>query len=253
MMTIPPEVPPIPPGWLVHPLAAGITAMVVEKPPPLTPALIAEIEAHWLAAQAASGGALFNGTVFSVDMITGACLSGHMTEYRRVLAQFRDPGLFDILKLRPLAVCGVLVSPDGVVLGRRHGGAVYQSGMWQTPPAGNVDGRAVRPDGEIDFLGQLFAELREEIGLSRDTITATRPLALVEHAQTHVLDLGFELSTRLGAGAIIAAHAGAGNDEYERLRLVAVADLPGFLARVGPEMVPSVPILLHAAGLIGAC
>ena len=252
-MTISPELPPIPPGWQVHPLATGISAAVAGKRPSLSAALAAEIEAHWLAAQAASGGALFNGAVFSVDEITAVCLRGHMTEYRRVLAQFRDPGLFASLRLRPLAVCGVLVSPDGVLLGRRHGGAVYQSGMWQSPPAGNVDGRAVRPDGAVDLLGQLFTELREEIGLTPDAITATRPLALIEHAETHVLDLGFQLSTRFGAAAIAAAHACDGNDEYEILRLVPAADLAGFLARLGPEVVPSVPILLHAAGLIGAC
>ncbi len=248
-----PESPPIPPGWSVHPLAATVTARVSGTHAPLEAGRMADIERHWLAAQAGSGGALFNGAVFSVDDITPTHLRGHMTEYRRVLAQFRDPALFATLRLRPLAVCGVVLSPDGVLFGRRHGGAVYQSGLWQTPPAGNVDGRAVRAGGEVDLAGQLFTELREEIGLGRDAITAFRPLALIEHAETHVLDLGFLLSTRLGAGAIIAAHAGEGNDEYEALRLVQPADLPAFLARMGGEIVPSVPILLHAAGLLGTC
>ncbi len=252
-MASPPELPPIPPGWRVHPLAATVTARVSGTRSPLETALAAEIDQHWLAAQAGCGGALFNGAVFSVDEITPALIHGHMTEYRRVLAQFRDPSLFATLTLRPLAVCGVLLSPDGVLFGRRHHGAVYQSGMWQTPPAGNVDDRVVRPGGEVDLPGQVFTELREEIGLTRDAIVALRPLALIEHAETHVLDLGFLLSARLGAGAIASAHARDGNDEYETLRVVPLADLPAFLARMGPEIVPSVPILLHAAGLLGAC
>jgi hypothetical protein len=242
----------LPPGWRVHAVADDVTVVQTETSRPLSAALAGEIETHWLAAQATCGGALFNGAVFSVDDITPTHLRGHMTEYRRILAQFRDPALFATLRLRPLAVCGVLLSPDGIVFGRRQGNAVYQSGLWQTPPAGNVDGRATRARGRVDLHHQIFAELHEELGLAPDAVRLSRPLALVEHGGSHVLDLGFLLTTDLPFTAIAATHARAGNDEYETLRCIPPAALAAWLARMGPDVVPSVPILLHAAGLIGA-
>lgn len=251
MTILPHELTPAPPGWRIHPLAAEITAMVSGQRAMLAGALTAEIDAHWLAAQAESGGALFNGAVLSVDEITPALLRGHMTEYRRVLAQLRAPALFEALHLRPLAVCGVLLSPDGVVLGRRQRAAIYQSGMWQAPPAGNVDARALRPSGEVDLRCQLLTELREELGLTRDAVHAIRPIALVEHGATHVLDLGFLLTTPLPFTTIAAIHAGEGNEEYDMLRVVPLAALPDFLTRMVAEIVPSVPIFLAAAGLLG--
>lgn len=62
--------------------------------------------------------------------------------------------------------------------------------MWQLPPAGSVDAEAVRPDGSLDLKGQLFRELREGLGLPADWVTELRPLCLMEHPGSHVLDLG---------------------------------------------------------------
>jgi hypothetical protein len=126
-------------GFEVHRLLDSVRVTVVREMPALDASLEAEIDRIWDAAQLqmAAGGAgrLFNGRVFSADIIAEEHIGGHMTEFRRIVAQMHRPALFDVLGVRPLAVCGVLRCAGGVVVGRRHVDAIYQAGMWQLPPA----------------------------------------------------------------------------------------------------------------------
>jgi hypothetical protein len=241
-------------GFVVHELTAVLRVRVTQTMPDLPPALDAEVERLWRAAcervAAGGAGALFNGRVFSADTIAPDLIAGHLTEFRRIVAQMEQPALFEALGIRPLAVCGVLRCADGVVFGRRHAGAVYQAGMWQLPPAGSVDVHAVGEDGVVALGRQLLAELREELGLSPDDVDAPVPLCVVEHPGSHVSDLGMALRSGLGASAIRNAHAARGNGEYPTLRIVAVDELPRFLAEAGDAMVPPAPVFLARAGLL---
>lgn len=238
------------PDWLVHDVDANVRARVVRDAPAIPAALEPEIEALWAAAQARTGSSLFNGRVFSVDAITPGLLSGHFTEFRQVVAQMDRPDLFGILQLRPLAVCGVLWCREGIVFGRRPARAVYQPAMWQLPPAGSVDERARRPDGSLDLRGQLFAELSEELGLSRDSIGECRPLCMVEHPGSHVLDLGFLLRTPLSAEAVLAAHKRRSDGEYPDLEVVAFEDVRTRVNALGDAIVPPAIVFLRGLGLV---
>ena len=237
-------------GWLVHKVVPELRARLVGEIPVLAPALETEIDALWAAAQVRTGGMLFNGGVFSVDAITPNLLSGHVTEFRRVVAQMDQPDLHEVLRVRPLAVCGVVSCHDGVVLGRRPAGAVYQSSMWQLPPAGSVDAGARLPDGWLDLHGQLFRELHEELGLPRESITEFRPLCMVEHPGSHVLDLGFLLRTSLDAAAVLSAHAHIGNGEYKVLEVVPFGKLSARLKELGDAIVPPARVFLHELRLL---
>ncbi len=240
--------------FLLHPITTDVRARTVRAMPPLSPALDATVEALWQQASArmarGRAGRLFNGRVFSADTITPTLITGHLTEFRRVVAQFEQPALFARLCLRPLAVCGVLCCADGVLFGRRHVDAIYQAGMWQLPPAGSVDGSAVRDDGSVDLHHQLHLELQEELGLPPDSVDQPQPLCVVEHPATHVSDLGMALRTALPGDAVLAAHATAGNGEYDPLRVVPLGDLPQFVARCADELVPSARAFLTRAGLL---
>jgi hypothetical protein len=224
--------------------------------PALDAALDATVEVLWRSAcarvAAGGAGALFNGLVFSADAIAPELITGHLTEFRRIVAQMEQPALFEALGVRPLAVCGVLRCADGVVFGRRHGGAIYQAGMWQLPPAGSVDAHAVDTDGEVALARQLLAELREELGLLAAEVDAPLPLCAVEHPDSHVCDLGMALHTALDGAAVRAAHAERGNGEYPTLRIVPLAELPGFIRQAGAAMVPPAPVFLARAGLLDA-
>jgi len=233
------------PAWPVYPAAPTLRARVTRPTPELPSALDAEIERLWQEARRETP-ALFNGRVFSVDRITPDLLEGHWTEYRRVTAQFRAPELRPQLDLRPLAVCGVLHGPGGVVFGRREARAAYQAGYWQLPPAGSVDSGAALPDGGVDLRRQLLTELREELGLNPADIVSVTPLCLVEHSGSGVLDLGCALETRLPADAIRRAHRERGNGEYEALEIVPEAALAAHVAALGEALVWSAhPFLEH--------
>jgi hypothetical protein len=212
--------------------------------PALSTALEAVIDCRWAGAQARMRGRLFNGLVFSADTMTADLVTGHWTEFRRIVAQMDRPDLFAELHVRPLAVNGALHGPDGVAFGQRQAGAVYQPGQWQLAPAGSVDDGAARPGGTVDVLAAVLAELREEFGGRPASARDPRPLAIVEHAGSHVLDLGITLRTALAAGQIRATHAASGNGEYPALEVVAMADLPDFLSREAGNLTPQALVFL---------
>jgi hypothetical protein len=240
-------------GFVVHEVAADITARVTREMPALSAGLEQEVERLWRKAceRVAAGGAgqLFNGRVFSADGITPYLVTGHLTEYRRIVGQMEQPELFDYLRVRPLAVCGVLRCAGGVVIGRRHRGAVYQAGMWQLPPAGSVDAGAVGTGGVVDLRRQLLNELQEELGLGAEAVEGPQPLCIVEHPGSHVSDFGLGLVSRLSAEAVLAAYQTHGNGEYEQVLVIPPVEMPAFLAASGDSLVPPAREFLIRAGI----
>ena len=241
-------------SFLVHLIRPDIEIHVTRAMPALPDALEARIDALWEAAaarvEAGGAGRLFNGQVFSIDTLTPERITGHLTEYRRLIAQSEDHTLFTALGVRSLAVCGVLTCRNGVAIGRRPRAAVYQPGMWQLCPAGSVDAGARRADGTMDHRGQLLTEIREELGLDAEAVGPMTPLCIVEHPGSHVCDLGMAVSTPLSAAAVLEAHRTRGNGEYDPLRVVSIPALPAFLARVHADLVPPAPVFLAHAGLL---
>jgi hypothetical protein len=240
------------PGWSVHEVAPTLCLRVTRGMPRLSAGLEAEIDRRWTIAQTRTGGRLFNGRVFSADTMTPELVSGHWTEYRRIVAQMDQVALHRELDLRPMAVGGVLRGPDGVVFGQRPARAVYQAGMWQLPPAGSIDTGAENPDGTIDFARQILTELAEELGMPARMARIVRPLCIVEHAGSHVCDLGVEIETRLTAGEIAACHAHAPDAEYGELRMVPVAELKDFVTAAGERLTPQARVFLARMGLLAS-
>lgn len=241
-------------SFTVHPVRPDLTVRIVRAMPALSPALDAIIDRIWAAAaarvEAGGAGRLFNGQVFSIDRIEPDLIAGHLTEYRRLVAQAEDHTLFPDLGIRSLAACGVLRCADGIAIGRRPPAAIYQPGMWQLCPAGSVDAGARRDDGTMDYKAQLLTEIREELGLEAAAFGPIVPLCVVEHPGSHVSDLGMSVATDLSGEAVMAAHRTRGNGEYDPLRIVPVPALPAFIQWAGPALVPPAPIFLRAAGVL---
>ncbi len=231
-----------------HPLPPAPLLRIVRSRPMLPAEVDAAVERHWQAA-CARDPTLFNGDVFSADAIGADGIAGHWTEFRRAVAQMREPALFAALGVRPTAVGGVLVGDGFVVLGRRPDNAVYQPGEWQLPPAGSLDPGAARTDGTLDWRGQFLRELREELGLPATSVAELRVLGVVEHDGSHVCDIGIMARLGVDAATVRAAHAG-GNGEYGELALVAPGALAAFLA--GRRVTRQTPVFLQRAGLPGA-
>ncbi len=241
-------------GFVVHELAPQLAVRVTRPMPPLAAEIDARVEYLWreaaLRVEAGGAGRLFNGSVFSADRITPTAITGHMTEFRRIVAQMEAPSLFPALTLRPLAVGGVLRCRDGVAFGRRPPSAVYQPGMWQLPPAGSVDASALGADGTIDLAAQVLTELSEELGLSASSVTVPSPICLVEHPGSHVCDLGMALTTTVAAQVLLDTHRTDGNGEYDPLRVIGFPDIVSFVAEAGDLLVPPARIFLERLRLL---
>jgi hypothetical protein len=99
-------------GFVVHEVASDVVVRVARDMPELPATVDRQVERLWQTAirRVAAGGAgrMFNGREFSADVITPPLVIGHLTEYRRVVAQMEQPGLFAELGVRSFAVCGVL-------------------------------------------------------------------------------------------------------------------------------------------------
>ena len=221
---------------LHHTLELRITGEM----PALAPALDAVVSAHWTRATARTP--LFNGRVFCADFISPGLITGHWTEYRRIVALMADPSLFPAMPVRSVAVCGVLCCPEGLVVGRRQPTSIYQPGQWQLPPAGSVDGAAATGNG-ADWRRALLAELHEELGMPADSVTTMAPLALVQHP-TGVLDLGFRIDTPRSAADILDCHRTGGDGEYDRLRILPRASLVTAIEAEGGRLVPATRVFL---------
>ncbi|WP_431269729.1 hypothetical protein [Dankookia sp. P2] len=230
------------------PVASDIAVELLPGTVDVAAGLEPAIEAAWVAAQVRARGRLFNGRVFSVTGLAAGRIAGRLVEYRLAVAAYADPVLAAALGVRPLAVCGVLRMPDGILFGRRQLGATYEAGLWQTPPAGSVDAGAVR-DGQVDAVGQIRTELAEEIGLDWSRVDDCRAITLVQHAATGVHDLAFLLQTPARFAEVAACHAASGCAEYTELRAVPEPALGAFLCAEGDRMVPAAPLFLRAAGI----
>lgn len=188
---------------------------------------------------------LFNGVIFSADSITPELITGHWTEYRRLVAQLRSPDLHAALGVRSLAVTGLLHGPFGVLLGKRERRAIYHAGWWQLPPAGSVDRGAALADHTIDLRRQLLAEAEQELGLSAEHIGASVAICAVEHARTHVVDVGLAAEMTLPLPQIEARHRLSRDAEYQALTMVSLDDLAAWLEVVAERLVPSTPVFLQ--------
>ncbi|MXP65964.1 hypothetical protein E0493_21690 [Roseomonas sp. M0104] len=237
-------------GWQHAPLDSTLEIHCHDAPPPVPPDLQPLLEAHWQAAQEKAGGRLFDGPVFTLTSVSPARLEGAFVRYKALVAQTREPALFARLGLRALSVCGVLECADGIVLGRRGGGATYQPGMWQLPPAGSVDASA-RQGTRIDARAQILSELEEEVGLSAAEVEAATPFCLVVHPGTHYHDLGIRLRTPLRGEQVLARQEKVTHREYLELRILPHQDLPGFLDGLAGQVVPTTRILLQRLQLLG--
>ena len=233
-----------------HPVDAGLVVTTRTEPVPLNAALERRVEALWRQEQASRTTPLFNGELLSIVSLAPAGIEARVTEYRRFIAQRRDPSLFAELGVRPLAVSGLTRCRDGIVFGRRSMTSTQDAGRWELVPSGGIDARAVRPGGSVDVVDQLLNELREETGCSAAAVTSAEPFLLVEDADLGVVDIGIDLVLDLDATSMLASHRIGASKEYDLLRIVPLSELARFISEAQPPIVEVSLTLLQARGLL---
>ena len=198
--------------------------------------VVDRVEKIWAAEQARAKGDLVNGTIYSLVDFTADRLVVQPCEYRVMLAQRRDESLK--LGIRPLAVTGILLCRDGLVLGRRSDKVATEAGLWEPSPAGGVS--------QPDTLAQLFEELVEELGIRPAAILSVDICGLLEDCSTQVFDLIYMLSTSM-SGAEISHSKLRASDEYDEIKIVPVDEIPSFIN--AQSVIPALNPMLKMAGL----
>ncbi|AQS88327.1 phosphohydrolase [Neoasaia chiangmaiensis NBRC 101099] len=204
--------------WPVVELHPDVSVATLDDSPALDADTAAHVAALWERA-CATRPSLYNGRVFCATEIAPDRIAGRWTEYRLALAQMLDPDLFEVLQLRPLAVNGLMRTPDGIVLGRRAAKAIYQPDLRQSVPAGSIESR--NGDRPVDLAAQLAAEIEEELGLSARDVVIHAPLLTCEHPGTHIVDIGIPFDCALPFATIHDIWQRHGNDEYDALECIA--------------------------------
>jgi hypothetical protein len=224
----------------VTPLGPAITIEIL-APFRAPEALERRIDEIWAAERERRAGALSNGPVYSLDAAIAGRLRIRRAEYRHVIAQRCAPELVDLgLRLRPLAVTGVLFCTDGVALGRRGGQVAADASLWEPAPAGGLS--------QPDPARQIFEELREEVGLEQAQIDACDICGLVEDHRSGVVDIVFRLIASVRTEEIQAAHGTRATNEYSELAVVPRAEISNFLAANENSLLPALRPMLALAG-----
>lgn len=210
--------------------------------------VLARVDEIWRDEARRRGEVLFNGAILSVASFDAETVVAWTGEYRWFLAQRREPELFDMLRMRPLAVSGVLSCEGGVVFGQRTQFVEMDAGLWELVPSGGVP----PPDdvAGVELACQLLTELEEEVLIDRRfVLDAPKALALVEDDESHVIDVAFAMHVGLSASAIIAAfEAQSTKREYASLEIVPNADLRRYRQFRGASLSELSHLLLEASG-----
>ncbi|WP_438278325.1 NUDIX hydrolase [Nitrobacter sp.] len=213
----------------VHLLQSEPRVTLEATAPTIGPDIEARVDEIWQREKELRSHDLHNGRLFSVDYCDARTIVGWMSEYRYFLAQRREPSLHAALKIKPLAVTGILSCPDGVLFGRRSRRSEMDAGCWELVPSGGVDDAAVGSAGQVSLERCILTELEEETGIGASELSArSRVVALVEDPQSHVIDVGIMLATAASAAQIQRRFAALGNREYSELEIVAPAQLRAF-------------------------
>jgi hypothetical protein len=231
-------------------LSHELSIRIVADPNIATPPSVEnEVEQIWAAANAARPTGLFNGPMLSFVALRERTLEAKLTDYRHFLAQKRAPHLYETLQIRPLAVSGLVRHESRIVFGKRAGYTTQDAGRWELVPSGGLTPRALDVDGNISAETQVLQELQEELGLSASFVKTTRPFLLVEDLETHVIDIGLEIT--LAASHADIEHANIQrSDEYAAIEWVEANGVGRFCAPSAHDVIAVSLAFLSAKRLI---
>lgn len=236
--------------YVTHPVPDGLRVVDILPAPAPPEHALAEARNLWEAELAARPG-LFNGRIFSLDSIKGGEARGFMAEYMWYVAQLRAPHLHEHLRVRSLAVSGLVVAGGHVLFGLRKPGLAVEGGLWELAPSGTIHGDLRDKDGSLSWRDVFREELREELGIDAPASEA-RAFALVEDTDTHIWELGVAVELKLDHREVLAAWASLARSEHSEMAAVPLDDVPRFHTLRKAHMVGACGPLLRAYGLIPA-
>jgi len=182
--------------------------------------VLSEVDRIWREARSRPSSHLHNGPIFSVGDVKGSEITGSFTEYKYWFAQLRDPNLFSVLKVRPLAVTGITRVQGSVLIGQRSREVTQDAGCWELMPSGGVDMSCRTEDDSVDIVGMLSQEFTEELGLSFSSISNIVPKGAIEDMRSHVVDILFDLEVTLTLPDALKKISGHLNKEHTEIKFL---------------------------------
>jgi hypothetical protein len=207
-----------------------VKVLLGAPPRDVSPDTLRRVEEIWRAEKNRRGGALFNGPMFSIETAESHRIVGRLADYKLFLAQRRDPRLYETLRVRPLAVTGLLFCEGGVIFGCRASHVEQDAGLRELVPSGGIDGSTRKPDGSIDLVKHALIELSEETGIEAASIRGSpKAFCIVNDADSHVSDVGIILQTGLSKQEVMTAFALLKNREHVFMEVIPVRQLTEFI------------------------
>lgn len=242
--------------YVAHPVPQELRILDDVPAPSPTTAALDEVRAIWESEKLVRPG-LFNGKLFSLDRIESGKAHGFLADYSWYVAQQRRPELFGELRVRSLAVSGLVVAGGHMIFGRRKASLAIEGGLWEPAPSGTIPGGLREPDGSLSWRKVFLDELRGELGLAlgSDLDTAgvprlLRPFALIENTATNIWELGVALELDLDHREVLGAWAATPAPEHNEMAAVPLEDVPRFYAERRADMVGVGGMLLAQYGII---
>lgn len=172
---------------------------------------------------------LFNGSILNVSSYSKERILGQFVEYKHFMAQRRLPALKKQLQLHVLAITGVTVTSQHVLIGKRSKYVSHYPGLYELTPSGGVDADAF-VGHHVDYREQIQRELEEETGYKPQQIEEIQPLYLI--IEESCIDIVAVVKLRISDLAIKATK------EYEELMWIARDKVHQFVDRHHNQMVP---------------
>jgi hypothetical protein len=227
-------------------LDPGLTIRVVEVERRCGPEIERRVDEVWQRLKAERPGELYDGSVATLENASASEIQVGRAPFRYFAAQSADAVVREALDLWCVGVSGVTTAADRLLFGRR-GAVTHYRGQWELLPSGHLPVEGP-PGTRLDPVGHLLDELHEEVGVPRERVMSTVPLALVPDTAIRVSEvfIGLELDhSRVELDALIARPP---NDEYDALVALARDEVPGFVRRHSTRLLDSTLAMLRELG-----
>ena len=220
----------------------------IEKPFVLPKHLINSVDKFWVMNKGLFGNSFNNGNIYFLVKHNEKQLTIQLGKYKYALARISHAKRFNLpvfnykIDINPLAVTGVLVCKDGLVIGKRANTVGTDTNLWEPAPACGL----CLPNPKT----QLLDELNTEIGLSSDSIYSIQSRGLVCDVDSGVFDIVYVLYTLLSSNEILKYKKKLATDEYSELSFVKIKKINEFIEKNDKNLIPAFKNMLHLSRLI---
>lgn len=232
---------------IVRCMAQRVAMRAIASPLALAPAE-SRAKDHFAQAQTANPH-LFDGDVFHLLDVarTGHAvqITGCFVPFRHRLFAAHHPDEGIAIRLLGVSALTLLSGAHGhyVIMGERAAHMVGYPEHLECAPGGAIDPGARKSRGRISLSAVVYAELREELGLPRQSVRHIHPFCLIEnHAQSFTLGC---IVTVRGTPATVYRAFEHGVGEYTRVECVPLSQAKSWVNARRERMVPTSAILIE--------